>query len=169
MARARTATSVKVTFAGPKVTMSGIPGTRNIIDNIKFMRNGLLRNVTKDLDSVGEAMASKAMERAQTAYESHPERHPDPTGRYLNPDPAAQSIRANSFRIADRVGVSIGYDANVIQTVGSRAPITYGGILESEYHGHTAVIAPTFLEGQALIQRILDGALDRYAGSISKR
>lgn len=163
----RTPTPSSITglaFSNVGVTMSGIPAVRNVVENIRHMRERALVNIEGEMSALAGSMERIAQDLAHRSYESHYERHPSP--RYPSGEVAADSIVGRVHRTGEEIFITLEYGPDVIQTVGTRAPITYAGILEAEYHGATSAVRPTWEDAQASIAGVLSGALSiRGAGS----
>lgn len=141
--------------------MSGMPGVKNIAENIGHMRERALQNIYRDLLVLSVEMEVEAQDMAHRVYESHPKRHN--TERYPNEDVAADSIVSSATRSGpDRLSLSLRYPAEVVMMTKEGRRVTYGGILEANVHGETAAVKPTWEEFQPEFMAIMSGALNRY-------
>lgn len=142
---------------GGGIVMELDPAFTSIAENISRMRGYVMANIAHEMNIVAQRMKAEAEKKAETAYISHGNRHP--SDRYPSSKTASESIIAGVVNNGTSVTAFLAYDESVIQDLGTRKPITYGGILEAEAQQKgTAVIRPTFKKWNKDVKQFLQGA-----------
>lgn len=157
MARARTS-AIHSTNAGVKMEFSP---SRRAQDNIRHMRAAFMNNVER----VGAVIAAQMEDYAKQNYPwkaQSEDIHKPP--RYPN-DNADVQLQAMSWRVSpDVVGIVLQHSPDTIMVTASGRVVTYGGILEANYHGDTAIVEPTFLRFQEHLRQAIEG-IDPFSGA----
>lgn len=115
------------------------PAVKNTIENIRRVRQAVIDGVFDLAVNLVPELEETAKENAE--WIDHPEEHP--SARYPSSLTARDNITANVFRLENSILITLGHSPETIMVTAKGRVITYGGILESEFHGPYAVLQPT--------------------------
>jgi hypothetical protein len=118
------------------------PAVKNIVENIRHMRGAVLDGLMAIAEPLTTDILMWAQDEAQ--WEDHPERHPNKF--YKSPHTARENLEIFPTRLENGILITARHSPETIMVTGQGRVVTYGGILESEYHGPYAILQPALKE-----------------------